>query len=223
MLYNASLDLNDDNAEGVLKLFVGGLNYLSMQSDIQQYFETYGHVLNCSLSVDKNTNKSKGFAFVSIEDPDNEIKKKILTHKHEINGKIVDVKLAVDGKKREEMLDATKKIFVGGLDPGVTNEDLKEFFNRYGPVREACVLFDNNRGVSRCFGFVTFEQKETVDSLVKKNNYSIKGKLVDVKQALPKSLQKTQNVTCCSNVDALLNRHRKRNEEEEEINYMNYY
>lgn len=50
-----------------------------------------------------------------------EIKDKILSRKHEINGKIVDVKLAVEGKKREEMLDASRKIFVGGLDPTVTN------------------------------------------------------------------------------------------------------
>ena len=40
--------------------------------------------------------------------------KKILSRKHEINGKIVDVKLAVEGKKSEEMLDSSKKIFVGG-------------------------------------------------------------------------------------------------------------
>ena len=50
-----------------------------------------------------------------------ELKDKVLSRKHEINGKIVDVKLAVEGKKREEMLDSSKKIFVGGLDPTVTN------------------------------------------------------------------------------------------------------
>ena len=49
------------------------------------------------------------------------MKDKVLTRKHEINGKIVDVKLAVEGKKREEMLDSSKKIFVGGLDPTVAN------------------------------------------------------------------------------------------------------
>ena len=53
-------------------------------------------------------------------------------------------------------------------------------------------MFDNNRGASRCFGFVTFESKDTVDLLVRDNNYSIKGKPVDVKQALPKALQKVQ-------------------------------
>jgi RNA-binding protein Musashi len=122
----------------------------------------------------------------------------------------VDVKLAVEGKKREEMLDASRKIFVGGLDPTVTNgnnncyiffrnnkylptlDDLKHFFTKFGDVREAVVLYDNNRGASRCFGFVTFDSKDTVDRLVKENNYQLKGKQIDVKQALPKALQKTQ-------------------------------
>jgi RNA recognition motif-containing protein len=97
------------------------------------------------------------------------------------------------------MLDSSKKIFVGGLDPTVTNgkwylipDDLRNFFANFGDVKEAVVLFDNNRGASRCFGFVTFDSKDTVDLLVRDNNYSIKGKPVDVKQALPKALQKVQ-------------------------------
>ncbi len=71
-------------------------------------------------------------------------------------------------------------------------DDLRNFFSKFGDVKEACVLFDNNRGASRCFGFVTFDSKDTVDLLVRDNNYSIKGKPIDVKQALPKSMQKVQ-------------------------------
>lgn len=67
---------------------------------------------------------------------------------------------------------------------------MASFFNRYGDVREAVVLYDNNRGASRCFGFVTFDKKETVDLLVTSNNYVLKGKQIDVKQAMPKSQQK---------------------------------
>ena len=195
--------MDDDGSENLLKLFVGGLNYLSLRDDIKSYFESFGKVQSCSLLTDKNTGKSRGFAFVSIKDPQNILEKKILSRKHEINGKIVDVKLAVEGKKREEMLDSSKKIFVGGLDPNVKNDDLRDYFSKYGPVREACVLFDNNRGASRCFGFVTFEKKETVERLVKNNNYSIKGKPVDVKQALPKSMQKVQNIKYQSGEDVV--------------------
>lgn len=62
--------MNDDeeNYDGLLKLFVGGLNYLSLQSDIKSYFETFGRVNNCTLLQDKLSGKSRGFAFVTIED-----------------------------------------------------------------------------------------------------------------------------------------------------------
>jgi RNA recognition motif-containing protein len=124
--YHNNDDIKDEEQnqyeeEGKLKLFIGGLNYLSLKSDIKSYFETFGKVSGCTLLVDKTTGKSRGFAFVTIDDPDGDIKEKILNRKHEINGKIVDVKPAVEGKQREEMLDASKKIFVGGLDPSVKN------------------------------------------------------------------------------------------------------
>ncbi len=45
--------LDDENSEGVLKLFVGGLNYLSLRDDIKSYFQTFGKVPRCSLLTDK--------------------------------------------------------------------------------------------------------------------------------------------------------------------------
>ena len=62
---NPNEEAENDN---LLKLFVGGLNYLSLQSDIKSYFETFGKVMNCSLLIDKASSKSRGFAFVTIED-----------------------------------------------------------------------------------------------------------------------------------------------------------
>lgn len=62
---------DEENMDGLLKLFVGGLNYLSLQSDIKSYFETFGKVINCTLLIDKASGKSRGFAFVSIEDYSN--------------------------------------------------------------------------------------------------------------------------------------------------------
>ena len=69
---------DEDKSEGCLKLFVGGLNYLSMQADLRSYFETFGKVQSCTLLTDKPTGKSKGFAFVILEDPDNILQEKIL-------------------------------------------------------------------------------------------------------------------------------------------------
>jgi hypothetical protein len=46
------------------------------------------------------------------------LKEKVLSRNNDINGKIVDIKLAVERKRREEMLDPS--IFEG-LDSTVTN------------------------------------------------------------------------------------------------------
>jgi RNA-binding protein Musashi len=200
--------LDDENSEGVLKLFVGGLNYLSLRDDIKSYFQTFGKVQSCSLLTDKLTGKSRGFAFVSIKDPQNILEKKILSRKHEINGKIVDVKPVVEGKKREDMIDSSKKIFVGGLEPTVTKNDLIEFFSKFGKVKDASVLFDNNRNASRGFGFVSFEDKNVIETLVNDNNFILKGRKIDVKRAQPKSEQKAKNILFQSGVDVVLNKHK---------------
>ena len=196
--------IDDENSEGLLKLFVGGLNYLSLRDDIKSYFQTFGKVQSCSLLTDKTTGKSRGFAFVSIKDPQNILEKKILSRKHEINGKIVDVKPVVEGKKREDMIDSSKKIFVGGLEPSVTAKDLIEFFSKFGKVKDASVLFDNNRNASRGFGFVSFEDKNVIENLVNENNFILKGRKIDVKRAQPKSEQKTKNILFQSGVDVVL-------------------
>ena len=39
-----------------------------MQSDIKSYFETFGKVTNCTLLIGKGSGKSRGFAFVTLED-----------------------------------------------------------------------------------------------------------------------------------------------------------
>ncbi len=216
MLYSSSnqnLMLNEDNdydkRDNIIKLFVGGLNYISFQSDVKSYFDTFGKVIECTLMIDKPSGKSKCYAFVTLEDTNKTAKQRIMNRKHEINGKIVDVKLAVEGKEKEEMMDSKKKIFVGGLDPTVSNKDLEEYFKNYGTVKEAAVMYDSDRGVSRCFGFVTFEHKETVDALVKEQNFAIKGKAIEVKPAVPKSQQKPMNVISQSGVDVYLNQSKK--------------
>ena len=63
-----------------------------MRADIKSYFETFDPVSSYSLLTDKQTGKSRCFAFVSIEDPDSSLQKKILSRKHEINFKIMENK-----------------------------------------------------------------------------------------------------------------------------------
>uniref|UniRef100_A0AAX7T7R9 Protein boule-like n=1 Tax=Astatotilapia calliptera TaxID=8154 RepID=A0AAX7T7R9_ASTCA len=61
------------------------------------------------------------------------------------------------------------RIFVGGLDYRVNERDLRHIFSQHGTVKEVKIVLDHS-GVSRGYGFVTFETQE--DALKIINNVS---------------------------------------------------
>ena len=48
------------------KLFVGNLSFNTTEGDIQDLFKQAGNVATCELIMDRITNKSRGFAFVTM-------------------------------------------------------------------------------------------------------------------------------------------------------------
>jgi RNA recognition motif-containing protein len=50
----------------------------------------------------------------------------------------------------------TKKIFVGGLAPSVEEEHFRRYFEEFGGVEDAVVMYDHENKRPRGFGFVTF-------------------------------------------------------------------
>ena len=48
------------------KLFVGNLSFNTTENDISDLFKTAGNVATCDLIMDKYTQKSRGFAFVTM-------------------------------------------------------------------------------------------------------------------------------------------------------------
>ena len=56
--------------EYMRKLYVGNLPYSSTEEDLIQMFDHYGNVDNVRIIRERDSNRSKGFAFVEMEDPD---------------------------------------------------------------------------------------------------------------------------------------------------------
>jgi RNA recognition motif-containing protein len=51
----------------VTKLYVGNLSYTTGEADLQQLFAKAGPVKSVALITDRDTGRSKGFAFVEME------------------------------------------------------------------------------------------------------------------------------------------------------------
>ena len=61
-----------------------------------------------------------------------------------------------------------KKLFIGGLRDNITEDDLKSYFGNYGNVIEAVIMKEKESNKSRGFGFVTFDDYDPVDKIIRK-------------------------------------------------------
>jgi len=63
-----------------------------------------------------------------------------------------------------------KKVFVGNLSWGTTDDGLRTAFEQFGEVTEAKVITERDTGRSRGFGFVTFANDEDAQTAMDQMN-----------------------------------------------------
>jgi RNA recognition motif-containing protein len=174
------------------KIFVGGLVSETSEADLKHYFNVYGEVVDVVVMRDKITGNGRGFGFVTFADM--EVAKKVAAQKHEVRGRTVEAKIAVP---RGEQIGGggggksggVCKIFVGGLAPDLNDTEFRGYFDTYGSIVDAKVMVDPKTQRSRGFGFVTFDRPEPVDEIMHRSDHIIKGKEVEVKRAVPRSVE----------------------------------
>ncbi|XP_065862519.1 heterogeneous nuclear ribonucleoprotein 1 isoform X1 [Euphorbia lathyris] len=76
------------------KIFVGGLASTVTDGDFKKYFEQFGNITDVVVMYDHNTQRPRGFGFITYDSEDAVDR---VLHKtfHELNGKMVEVKRAV--------------------------------------------------------------------------------------------------------------------------------
>ncbi|KAK3752721.1 hypothetical protein QZH41_018682, partial [Actinostola sp. cb2023] len=78
------------------------------------------------------------------------------------------------------------KMFIGGLNWQTTAEGLRQYFSKFGELKECVVMRDPVSKRSRGFGFVTFIESESVEMVLKNCPHELDGKKIDPKVAVPK-------------------------------------
>ncbi|XP_055907421.1 RNA-binding protein squid isoform X2 [Eupeodes corollae] len=158
------------------KLFVGGLSWETTEKELREHFGHYGEIESINVKTDPQTGRSRGFAFIVYTAAD-AIDKVIAVSDHIINNKKVDPKKA---KARHG------KIFVGGLTPEISDDEIKAYFGQFGTIVEVEMPFDKQKSQRKGFCFITFDSECNVNELLKTPKQKISGKEVDVKRATPK-------------------------------------
>lgn len=82
---------------------------------------------------------------------------------------------------------AYNKIFVGGLHYDTRDAEFRTYFEQFGKVISAEVMFNRETHKSRGFGFIVFELEAGAVNTCAVNEHTIDGKVVEVKRAIPRS------------------------------------
>lgn len=167
------------------KIFIGGLARETTSAQFVKHFGKYGEIIDSVIMKDRRTGQPRGFGFITYADPS--VVDKVIQDSHIINGKQVEIKRTIPKGAIGSKDFKTKKIFVGGIPTSVNEDEFKDFFSKFGEVKEHQIMRDHSSNRSRGFGFITFDSEEAVDDLLSKGNrIEFAGTKVEIKKAEPK-------------------------------------
>ena len=73
------------------KIFVGSLPFTVSDTTLKETFEKHGSVLSAKVIMDRDTNRSRGFGFVEMENPTDATKAIKALNNSEIDGRNIVV------------------------------------------------------------------------------------------------------------------------------------
>ncbi|CAI9725015.1 nuclear ribonucleoprotein A3 homolog 1 isoform X1 [Octopus vulgaris] len=173
------------DSEKFRKLFIGGLSYDTNEESLKKYFSKWGDIVDCVVMRDPNTKWSRGFGFITYKNV-NEVDEAQKNRPHSLDNREVETKRAMPRDDAESQA-TVKKMFVGGLKEDISDDQLREFFEPHGKIANIDLITDKTTGKKRGFGFISFEDYDTVDKLVLKKYLTLNGKQIEVKKALSRS------------------------------------
>lgn len=88
----------------------------------------------------------------------------------------------------------SKKLFVGNLSWGATDEQLRDLFSAAGTVESATIIKDKMSGRSKGFAFVEMSTEEEAQAAIEAlNGKELDGRAINVSEARPQEKREAGN------------------------------
>jgi len=172
-------DIENSGSSENLKIFVGNLPWSVDSAELAELFKDTGEVTMVEVIYDRQTGRSRGFAFVTMATPADADEAVEKFNGYEYQGRALRVNsgppppkdsFAPRGGFRNERpsgnFNSSNRVFVGNLPWGADELSLEQLFSDHGKVVEAKVVYDRETGRSRGFGFVTLSSPQEIEEAI---------------------------------------------------------
>nr|KAF6360039.1 hypothetical protein mMyoMyo1_010997 [Myotis myotis] len=164
------------------KMFIGGLSWDTSKKDLTEYLSQFGEVVDCTIKADLVTG-SRGFGFMLFKNAAS-VDKVLELKEHRLDGKLIEP------PKGQSFIreGATEKVFVCGLSPDTSEEQIKEYFGTFGEIENIELPMDTKANEKRGFCFITYMDEEPVKKLLESRYHLLGSGKCKVKVAQPKEV-----------------------------------
>lgn len=179
----------EENENQFTSIYVKNIK-CDMEEELQNIFEKYGSIVSVYLSRDSD-GAPRGFGFVNFKEPQAAIRAIEELNDKSINGSKIKVSRVLTHSERKEkhhkkciasykaVADASAEVmssrypgvnlYIKNLDFHITDDLLREKFQRFGTIYSCRVMLDKN-GKSKGFGFVCFASADDATKAVQEMN-----------------------------------------------------
>ncbi|KAL1963192.1 hypothetical protein VTN77DRAFT_8625 [Rasamsonia byssochlamydoides] len=149
-------------------VYIGNLDERVTDSLVWELMLQAGRIVNVHLPKDRVTQTHQGYGFVEfISEEDAEYASRIMNGVR-LYGKPIRVNKASADKQKTVEVGA--ELFVGNLDPMVTEQMLYETFSRFGTLLSIPKIARDESNLSKGYGFVSFADFESSDAAIANMN-----------------------------------------------------
>jgi len=187
-------------------IYIGNISFDAVESELRGAFDGYGTITKIQMPLDRNTGRSRGFAFVSMSNAEEHAAAIEALDQTEVGGRTIYVseslpkeKVSENKKKytdtkQKNNADLGSKIYVGNLNFETTSEDLSASFAAFGEVKD-CFIPTDYEGNPRGFGFIQMEEADAIKAIDELNGTQLDGRTLNVSKSLPKGTKSSPKST----------------------------
>lgn len=182
------------------KIWVGGLPPRTQKDTLKSEFIREFNLTDKNIISQISIMIKLGYGFITIPiELMTEIEDQLKDSNIHISTKKLELIPAMKRKDARKKIEEerSRKLYVGGLPLDTTKEELREYFEKYGELDFANIVYSVGSTLPRGFAFVKLKEIEAVDSVLEQKFHKLRGYPLYIKRSVPKQeiCLKNQEVT----------------------------